>query len=67
MKYIILNEYFSLEELNVSWAHMEDVDLHYLGLKIMPSIKRLNVSGFLKKLSDIGRLIHFVQMLQIDC
>lgn len=50
-----------MEELNVSWAHMEDNDLHYLTSKIMSSIKCLNISGFLKQLADFGKLINFLQ------
>lgn len=57
--------YFSLEDLNVSWSDMEHDDLHYLAVNLMPSIKRLNISGFLKKLADFGRSIYFVQMLWV--
>lgn len=52
-----------MEELNVSWAHMKDSDLHYLAAKMMPSIKRLNISGFLKMLADYGKKILMFQSL----
>lgn len=48
--------YFSLEELNISWAHLNDTDLHFLLTNMVPSVKRLNISGFLKLLADYGKL-----------
>jgi len=42
----------NLEELNVSWAELEDDNLHYLIANMIPNIKRLNISGFLKRLAD---------------
>lgn len=41
-----------LEELNVSWAKLEDDNLHYLMANMIPNIKCLNISGFLKQLAD---------------
>lgn len=35
---------------------MKDDDLHYLVSNMMPSMKRLNISGFLKQLADYGRI-----------
>ncbi|XP_060876477.1 S-phase kinase-associated protein 2-like isoform X2 [Metopolophium dirhodum] len=42
----------NLEELNVSWAKLEDDNLHYLMANMIPNIKCLNISGFLKQLAD---------------
>lgn len=49
-------KYFSVKEFNISWAHIKDADLHFLMTKMMPSITHLNISGFLKKLIDNGKL-----------
>lgn len=57
---IMYLKYFSLEELNVAWAHMEDDDLHYLLAKMVPSMKRLNISGFLKQLADYGKFFDYI-------
>jgi len=46
-----------LEELNVSWAKLEDDNLHYLMANMIPNMKRLNISGFLKQLADFGMLL----------
>lgn len=42
----------NLEELNVSWAKMANENLHYLIANMIPNIKCLNISGFLKQLAD---------------
>ncbi|XP_025406175.1 S-phase kinase-associated protein 2 [Sipha flava] len=42
----------NLEELNISWAHLNNTDLHFLLANMVPSMKRLNISGFLKQLAD---------------
>lgn len=38
----------------MSWAEMEDENLHYLIANMIPNIRRLNISGFLKRLADFG-------------
>lgn len=48
--------YCSLEELNVSWANLNSTDIHFLLANMVPSVKRLNISGFLKQLADYGKL-----------
>ncbi|CAI6345827.1 unnamed protein product [Macrosiphum euphorbiae] len=42
----------NLDELNVSWAKLDDDNLHYLIGNMIPNIKCLNISGFLKQLAD---------------
>lgn len=59
----------NLEELNVSWAEMEDENLHYLIANMIPNIKRLNISGFLKRLADfdLSRLSsRCVKLIELD-
>lgn len=41
----------------MSWARLEDENLHYLMANMIPNIKRLNISGFLKQLADFGMLL----------
>jgi len=41
----------------VSWAKLEDDNLHYLMANMIPNIKCLNISGFLKQLADFGMLL----------
>ncbi|XP_025192919.1 S-phase kinase-associated protein 2 [Melanaphis sacchari] len=58
----------NLEELNVSWAELEDESLHYLTANMIPNIKRLNISGFLKRLADFdlsrlsGRCVKLIEL-----
>ncbi|XP_050435636.1 S-phase kinase-associated protein 2 [Adelges cooleyi] len=59
----------NLEELNVSWAHMKDDNLHYLVANMIQSIKRLNISGFLKQLTDndlISLVCRCPQLIELD-
>jgi hypothetical protein len=49
----------------VSWAELEDDNLHYLIANMIPNIKRLNISGFLKRLADFGMLI-LVKMFNVS-
>jgi len=46
-----------LEELNVSWANMEDDSFQYLMANMIPNIKCLNISGFLNQFEDFGMLL----------
>lgn len=41
----------------MSWAKLEDDNLHYLMANMIPNIKCLNISGFLKQLADFGMLL----------
>ncbi|VVC27076.1 Hypothetical protein CINCED_3A000908 [Cinara cedri] len=59
----------NLEELNVSWAQMSDDDVHFLISNMIPTIKCLNISGFLKQIADydlISLTRRCPQLIELD-